>query len=312
MTQEKNIFKHPLVLSLGALLCCALWGSATPFIKLGYQLLLPENNVQSTILFAGIRFTLAGIFTVLFYSIGRKKLLYPKKNSLHMVGIVALFQTAIQYTFFYVGLSNTSGVKGTIITGGNAFFTILISSLIFRQEKLTPKKVLGCLLGFAGIVLINLNGLELSMNFLGDGFVLFSSIAYAFSSVMMKCFSKHEDPVVISGYQFVLGGIVLCTIGALFGGRISISDIWGLLVLIYLALLSAVAYGLWGILLKHNDVSKVAIFSSTTPIFGTVLSMLMLTESASVDPINMIITLVLLTVGIFIINYQFKFEKTEK
>jgi drug/metabolite transporter (DMT)-like permease len=309
MTKEKNFFKNPLVLTLGALLCCALWGSATPFIKLGYQLLLPEKDVPSTILFAGIRFILAGIFTILFYSIGRRKLIYPKKESLGMVSTVALFQTAIQYTFFYIGLSNTSGVKGTIITGGNAFFTILISSLIFRQEKLTPKKVIGCLLGFFGIVLINLNGLELSMNFLGDGFVLFSSVAYAFSSVLMKRFSKKEDPVAISGYQFVIGGIVLCIIGIIFKGRIAINDIWGLLVLLYLALLSAVAYGLWGVLLKHNDVSKVAIFSSTTPIFGTVLSMLMLTESTFVQPLNMVITLILLTIGIFIINYQFKFEK---
>ncbi len=312
MTQEKSIFKNPLVLSLCALICCALWGSATPFIKIGYQLLLPESNVQSTILFAGIRFTLAGIFTVLFYSIGRKRILYPKRESYSMVGIIALFQTAIQYTFFYVGLSNTSGVKGTIITGGNAFFTILISSLIFRQEKLTPKKIIGCLLGFIGIVLINLNGLELSMNFLGDGFVLLSSIAYATSSVLMKRFSKREDPVVISGYQFIVGGTLLCTIGIIFGGRIEISDIIGLLVLIYLALLSAVAYSLWGVLLKHNDVSKVAIFSSTTPIFGTVLSMLMLTENTSVEPLNMILTLVLLAVGIFIINYHFKGRVKEK
>ena len=62
-------------MTLAALLCCALWGSATPFIKTGYELLMPEKNVSSTILFAGIRFTLAGIMTVLIYSIARRKLL---------------------------------------------------------------------------------------------------------------------------------------------------------------------------------------------------------------------------------------------
>ena len=83
----------------------------------------------------------------------------------------------IQYLFFYIGLANTSGVKGTIISGSNAFFAILISSLIFKMEKLTLKKVIACIIGFAGIVVVNLDGLDLRMNFTGDAFVLFSSIS---------------------------------------------------------------------------------------------------------------------------------------
>ena len=38
---KSSFFTNPLVLTLGALLCCALWGSATPFIKIGYELILP-------------------------------------------------------------------------------------------------------------------------------------------------------------------------------------------------------------------------------------------------------------------------------
>ena len=81
--KEKSIFSKPLVLTLLALLCCALWGSATPFIKIGYELVLPpERDVASTILFAGIRFTLAGILTVAIFSIARRKFLLPKKESI--------------------------------------------------------------------------------------------------------------------------------------------------------------------------------------------------------------------------------------
>lgn len=304
LQKKPSIFQNPLVVIFGALLCCALWGSATPFIKTGYELLLPERDVPSTILFAGIRFTLAGVLTVLIYSVARRRVLYPKRENLPRVLIIAAFQTVIQYIFFYVGLANTSGVKGTILSGSSAFFSVLIASLIFRQEKLTPKKIIACLLGLAGIIIVNLQGLEFTMNFFGDAFVLFSTISLAFSSVLIKRFSKYEDPVVLSGYQFIIGGIFMVLVGIIFGGRIVLTSAVGILVLIYLAFLSAIAYALWGMLLKFNPVSRVTIFSFTTPIFGTLLSMLMLRESSGVEPLNLVLTLLLVSAGIFLLNYQ--------
>lgn len=311
-TNNKNkIFTHPLFITLVALLCCALWGSATPFIKVGYEVLLPEKNVPSTILFAGIRFTLAGILTVIIFSIARKKFLYPQKENLHRVAIVSCFQTIIQYIFFYVGLANTTGVKGTILSGSSTFFAIIVSSLIFRLEKLTVKKIVACIFGFAGIIIVNLNGLTFDMNFTGDCFVLFSAASLAVSSVLIKRFSKYEDPVVVSGYQFILGGVVMIAVGLIFGGQINLATLKGIGILIYLAFLSAIAYSLWGILLKHNPVSKVTIFSFTTPIFGVLLSALMLSESGNVSLVNLLITLVLISTGILILNYQ-KLPKPEK
>lgn len=311
--QNKNIFQNPLVLTLSALLCCALWGSATPAIKTASALLIPKESVgvPSTILFAGIRFFMAGIITVAIYSIARKKLLVFKKENLPKVLTVASFQTVIQYIFFYVGLTNTSGVKGTIASGSSAFFCVLIASLIFRQEKLTAKKIIACVLGLAGIIIINLKGLELTMNLTGDGFVIFSTIAYSFSSVFMKKFSKHEDPVILSGYQFIFGGAFMIFLGAILGGKISLDNSVGVIIFIYLAFLSAIAYALWGVLLQHNPVSRVTIFSFTTPIFGTILSLIFLTESSEVDPINLVITLLLVSGGILLLNYRPKSEISE-
>ncbi len=298
------LFTHPLFITLVALLCCALWGSATPFIKIGYSLLLPEKDVPSTILFAGIRFFFAGVLTVVIFSIARKKFLYPKVENYGKVAIVSAFQTVLQYIFFYVGLANTSGVKGTILTGASTFFAILVSSLIFKLEKLNAKKILACVLGLSGIIVINLTGLNLTMNFLGDGFCIFSAISLAVSSTLIKIFSKDEDPVTISGYQFILGGAVMIIIGLSFGGKINLDSGKGIAVLVYLAFLSAIAYSLWGILLKYNPVSKVTIFSFSTPIFGVLLTSLLLTEDSNVAIVNLIIALVLVCLGIFILNYQ--------
>lgn len=304
MQKTNKIYTNMLFVTMAALLCCALWGSATPMIKIGYELLLPERNVASTILFAGVRFAIAGIITVIIYSVGRKTFLYPKKENIFRVIKISCFQTVIQYIFFYIGLANTTGVKGTIISGSNVFFAIIIASLIFRQENLTFKKIFGCILGFAGIIVVNLNGLDLNMNFTGDAFVLFSAISYATSSVLMKRYSKYEDPVVLSGYQFIAGGIFMIIVGLALGGNVSITSMSGFWVLIYLAVLSAVAYSLWGILLKHNPVSKVTVYSFTIPVFGVALSNMLLTENSNVSPINLLVALVLICSGVFTLNYN--------
>ena len=303
MTKDK-IFTNSIFVAIAALFCCALWGSATPFIKTGYELVLLKNDVPSTILFAGCRFFLAGIFTVIIYSIARKKLLLSKKNSIANVIKLSFFQTIIQYMFFYIGLANTSGVKGTVESGSSAFFALLVASLIFKQEKLTLKKITACVLGFGGIILLNFKGLDFKMNFFGDAFVLFSGISLAFSSVMVKSYSKTEDPVVLSGYQFVFGGAVMIIIGILFGGRITLQSAVGVGILIYLAFLSAAAYSIWGLLLKYNPVSKITIYNFTTPVLGVILSKIMLAEQSNVSAINLILTLVLVSGGIILLNYR--------
>ncbi len=310
-TNDKGaFFRHPLTIILIALLCCALWGSATPAIKTGYELLEMTGeggaspSVPSILLFAGVRFFFAGLLTILIFSVARGKFLYPRRENLARVGIISVFQTIVQYLFFYVGLANTTGVKGTIASGSSTFFALLISALIFKQEKLTAKKIVACVLGFAGIIMVNLDGLTFDMNFLGDCFVIFSAISAGTSSVLIKRFSKHEDPVTLSGYQFMLGGAFMIIVGLCFGGKIYVRDFADVAILAYLALLSAIAYSLWGILLKYNPVSKITIFNFSTPLFGTILSVLILPDSKSVNPINLALTLLLVSAGIFLLNYQ--------
>ncbi len=308
MNEEKNsaasryLTKAPIV-ALVACFCCALWGSATPCIKIGYKLMRPDSSVASTVLFAGIRFFIAGILTVAIFSVARRRFLCPKIQNSGRILTVSLFQTVLQYIFFYIGLSLTSGVKGTVASGSGAFFAILIAALVFRQEKLGVRKIAACVLGFSGIIAINLKGLDLNVNF-GDVSVIISAIAYAVSTVLIKRYSKYEDPVVISGYQFIVGGAVMILGGLLFGGRITVNSPAAVLVLIYLALISALAYSLWGILLKYNPVSKVSIYNFATPMFGVILSWLLLTESANVEIVNLLLSLLLVCSGIFLLNFK--------
>ena len=115
-------------------------------------------------------------------------------------------------------------------------------------------------------------GFDMSIKLSGEGAILLSAAAYALSSGMIKKYSKDENPVVLSGYQFFLGGIILVVVGIATGGKISGFTLASIALLIYMAMISAVAYTLWGILLKYNPVGKVAVFGFTNPIFGVILS----------------------------------------
>ncbi|MBE5963123.1 MAG: DMT family transporter [Lachnospiraceae bacterium] len=305
-TKEELLCYLPVV-SVLAMACCILWGSAFPGIKLGYQFFaIPSDEVASQILFAGIRFTLAGVLTILIGSVLNREVLRPRKESLSKIVVLCLFQTVLQYLFFYVGLANTSGVKGSIINGSNVFVAIIFACFVFRQEKITVQKMIGCLLGFAGVVLINLNGSGISLSFslLGEGFILLSTVAYSVSSVIMKNYSKKENPVMLSGYQFLAGGLIMMACGFAFGGRLHEISGKGIGILVYLAFVSAAAYSVWGILLKYNPVSRVAVFGFMNPVSGVLLSALFLKEKSQEFGVKGVIALILVCIGIYVVNYS--------
>ena len=147
---KADTLKKTYIAALLAMLCSALWGSAFPCVKIGYGLFsVNTENSASLILFAGVRFFIAGIMVIIIGSIMHKKPMIPKLREVPKVIFLSLFQTILQYLFFYIGLANTSGVKSSVIEGMSVFVCILISSLIFRLEKLTWLKIAGCVLGTA-------------------------------------------------------------------------------------------------------------------------------------------------------------------
>lgn len=300
--KQQSFLTSSIGVALIACFCCALWGSATPFIKIGSGRMLPDGSTASTMLFAGIRFFLAGAMVIAYDSFFHRRLSVPKPENFGKITWVAMFQTVIQYVFFYIGVANTSAVKATINTGCGSFSAILVATLVFRSEKLSFRKVIACVVGFLGIVLVHLDGLDWNMNFWGDGFVLIATIAYGVSASLMKRYSDIEKPVVISGYQFMIGGLIMTILGILMGGKVVIDGFVSAGILLYLALLSAVAYTLWGILLKHNSLSKVAIYGFMIPVFGVLLSQWLLKESGGVPVWRLYGALLLVSLGIYLLN----------
>ena len=261
------------------------------------------QDSMSQILFAGIRFLLAGVLTIIFGSLIQGKALFPKKTSWKMVCTLSVFQTMLQYFFFYIGLAHASGVKSSIINGMTTFFAILLACLVRKQEHLSSEKIIGCLLGTAGVIIVSLSGGSIDAGFAlnGEGFILIAAVSYAVSSVLIKEYSVKENPVTLSGYQFLIGGFVMMVVGLLVGGRIHLTKPIGILLIIYMALISSVAYSIWGILLKHNPVSAVTIYGFSNPIFGALLSAFFLAEW---DKLNLryVAALLLVSLGIYVVN----------
>lgn len=297
-----------------ALICCALWGSAIPCIKIGYELLsIHDGDVPSEFLFAGVRFMLAGAIALSAAGATRRQLPRVSRAGWPLVIKLSLAQTIVQYAFFYIGVSNASGVRGSIVNAMNTFLCVLVAALVFRQEQLTARKILGCAVGFAGVVIVNLTGGDSggAVTLTGEGFILIAAISYAVSSALIHTYSQREDPVALSGYQFVLGGAALTLAGAALGGNLPHLTPAGIAMILYLACVSGVAYSLWSILLKYNPTSRVAIFGFMNPVFGVVLSSLLLGEAAALPWAQTLVALVLVAAGIVVVNRPVRLSESE-
>lgn len=310
---NKSNFSKPIVFVPLAMLCCFLWGSAFPTVKTGYALFnIGADDSFSQILFAGVRFALAGILVLAIGCLMSKKILLPKnKTQIGHIAVLGLFQTVLQYIMFYIGLAHTSGVKSSILVAVNVFMSLIISALVFKMEKLTFQKTAGVVLGFAGVVIINLTSASSLGGFSikGEGAILLSAFAYSVSSVLIKKYSQTDNPVMLSGWQFFAGGVFMIVFGLIAGGKFIVEPsetAKSLLILFYLAFISAVAYTVWGILLKYNPVSNVAVMGFMNPVFGVLLSAAILGETAEAFSFKNLISLLLVCVGIFIVNKDFR------
>lgn len=292
-----------MVMILG-LFSCFLWGSAFPSVKIGYELFSIEtSNSFQKIAFAGYRFLLSSMMIFAFCFITKRPFLI-KKEDLPKVGALGFMQTTLQYIFFYIGLSNTSGTKGSILTSTTTFFSVILAHFFYKEDKLSFKRISGVIIGFIGVTIVNLNGsgFQGGFNFNGDGFIIISSLIGAFAGIYTKKIAKNLSPFAVAGYQLFFGSVFLIIVGILGGGSGINFTLKGAVLLLYLGFISAAAFSLWTILLKYNSVGRVAIYKFSIPLFGVILSFVFLGERLL--GLNIVLGVVLVSLGIIMINRE--------
>ncbi|MGE8318695.1 MAG: DMT family transporter [Comamonas sp.] len=275
-------WSRPPAVAAVALLCCLLWGSSYPAIKGGYELFgIVREDLAGKLLFAGWRFALAGVLVLLAAAAMGKPVRAGLRRQPLRLAALGLAQTTLQYVFFYLGLAYTTGVKGSIMNATATFFSVLIAHWLHADDRLSLRKLLGCAIGFAGVVAVTLGGgagIDGGFAWRGEGAVVLAALILAAASIYGKQLSQRIDAMVMTGWQLALGGLFLLALGWAGGGTLQAPGVPALLLLLYLALLSSAAFTLWSLLLKHNRVSQVAIYNFTVPVFGSVLSAVFLDE----------------------------------
>ena len=281
-----------------------LWGSAFPSIKTGYRLFeIASEDSASQILFAGTRFTLAGVLTILIFSVLNHRFIKLEKAAFPSVIKLSLFQTVFHYIFFYIALAHIAGVKASIISASSGFFAIIFSAVLLKSETNIARKLLWCVPGFLGVMLVNLtDALTFDFSLQGEGFILFSTVCGGIATMLIKKYGRTYDPVMMCGYQFFFGGLMMCAAGLLLGGSLHASVPYAWLLILYLAFVSSAAYSVWSLLLKYHPVSKVSVYAFSNPVFGTILSALILHEALSVPFSRVLISLALVCIGIYQVN----------
>ena len=286
-----------------AAICCALWGSAFPAVKIGYSMFnIPGEDIATKLIFAGIRFAMAGIFVLISQvALGKKLFSFSKTDTKEFV-VLGIIQTTLQYIFFYIGMAYTTGVRGSIINGTGTFFSIILAHFIYKNDKIDFNKIVGCIIGFLGVIIVNLDGsnlMETSFKFKGEGFIMLSALMLSISSIYSKKVTRNKDASIVTGYQLFIGGSILILLGLVFGGNLTGFTIKSSLLLIYMALISSVAFAIWTQLLKYNKVSTICVFNFLIPVFGSVLSAIVLGDD--IFNVKILIALILVSIGIFLV-----------
>ncbi len=286
-----------------AVACTLMWGSSFPLIKIGYAMLGIRGDIVSIMYFAAFRFIIAAMIMLAGMKLsGRSILVREKADYLYLV-IIALLQTTIQFTLFYIGLANTTGTKAAIINGSGSFFVVIFSHMFFAGDKISLRKLAGILLGFAGLVLVNLdsNMIDCSFSFTGEGFILLTSITGAIGTVVIKKVSARISPVQITAFQFLIGAAMLFAISAALEFPPPLAFTPGsLLLLIYLGVISSASFSLWYLLIRHNNLSRVAVYFFLVPIWGALSSTILI----DTEFLSLVVSaaLLLVSMGIFLTN----------
>ena len=264
--------RSPLASTFLAIIACLLWSTAFVGIKIGLRYSPPFS-------FAGQRFMLAGLVLVPFWW---RKGVFSRTIVPHLSLIlkVSFYQTFLLYGLFYLGITMVPGAVAAIIIGTAPLITAVLAHFFMADEGMTAPKLGSLGLGVIGVVLISVSrqpweSLQGLRALGGIVLLLLSTIASGFGNVVVARDKARIDPVLLNSVQIFIGGFFLFLVSlpveGMFRFPLPLAYYGSLL---WLALLSAVAFSLWFVLLKGPmvSVSRLNLWKFIIPVCGALLS----------------------------------------
>ncbi|MGN0190529.1 MAG: DMT family transporter [Candidatus Cryptobacteroides sp.] len=327
MTGKKNFFTHRVWVPVLSLTCAVLWGWAFPLLKLGFsEFGITAEMTASKMVYAGLRFTFAGLLILLIAGILRKDFrvrsssggiagndVLPSQtastpsrpaptgrlNSWLYILAFALMNTTLHYAFFYIGMSHSVAARASILNSMGTFILVILACLFFESDKMTLKKTVGVMIGILGIFALNFgNSASGGFSWMGDGMILLNTTCSAFAGLMTRGLAKRVDVFVGTGYALSIGGALLLVPGLLAGGMFPQVTPAGIAILASLVGISTIGFSIYNKLISCNPVGKVAVFNSLIPVVGTLSSCLL----GEAFQWNYLIAGTLAALGIFLVN----------
>ena len=255
--------------------CALLWGTAFPGIKYVYARWDGADTFWVRLVFAGVRFALAG---VLLFPFSRRPLLAFPSASLLPLATIALTQTFGQYLFFYTGLSVSSGVLAALLVSTGSLWWVLLAPLMLGSAGPTRRQWLLLGLSVLGIsVAVYRPGAGAGNPVLGAGLFLSAGLCGALAVLFFRRLDTAIDPIKATSFALFVGGVQLMLVGSVgWPGFISLVDPPVAMMTVYLAAVSATAFCLWNRLAQLFPVNLLAGYRFLIPLSGVLLSSLLI------------------------------------
>jgi drug/metabolite transporter (DMT)-like permease len=276
---------------------CLFWGTTYLAIRIGVKVLPPA-------LFAGIRFTIAGLIFFLFLRLRGYSL--PNRKGLLDAAVVgiALLVTAnglVVWSEQWV----PSGLAALIVATLPLWMAVF-EGFLPSGDRLTVKKIAGIFMGFCGLVILFWPDLKssLDMKYLRGVLVLFlAPCSWAAGSIYSKHRPIRTNPLMAASLQMIIAGFILMAIGASLGEcKRFVFEPLGVGALVYLIIFgSIVGYGSFIYALSKLPVSKVSMYAYINPVIAVILGWVILGERMDGW---MIIGTVVVLAGVVVVNSE--------
>jgi drug/metabolite transporter (DMT)-like permease len=289
--------KENILIVLGYLAICLLWGSTWLAIKIGLKSLTPFIS-------SGARFVVAAIFFFIIIKLRSIKV-QTDKLAIKLYLIMGFFSFAIPFGLVYWGQRFIPSGLASILFAVYPFFVIIFTKIFFKEEEVSINKIIGSIIGFSGIIVIFSDSLKIQLGIaiLGYLAVISSAIMQAFVAVLLKKYGKKLNPVSMNLFPVLIAGILLTIIGVLTEDLSKIKiDSNAVISVLYLATFGTIAtFSTYYWLMKKISVVLLAISAFITPIVSVFLGWLILDEKLSFQEI---MGSILVLVGILIANLK--------
>lgn len=268
---------------LPVLLCTFLWGSAFPAIKGVYQHWEEaglEIGIWDRWLFAGVRFVVAGVILLL---ISRNPWQEWRATPKRYLLVLSLSQTLVQYIFFYLALSLSSGSLVALLSSTGSIWWMLLAPMMLGAAWPKLRQWCVLMLGAVGVALaVYAPGAGAGEPVLGVSCVLVSTLAGAVGVIVFTKIKPTMGARAATGFGLLLGGVSLSLLGAPSWGKILLLfDAYVLAMTGWLVLVSATAFALWNHLSTIYPVPLLASCRFLIPVFGVSLSLLLLPDESA-------------------------------